>query len=618
MTRETPRDRGMTLIEVVVAMVVLGILAAATLTVILKAQEGSADNRSRVAAANLAAREIEMVRAQFGASKAGPRAVADAGTVTNPHPLSDGVAGQPLTLDGTAYTVVRSVAWNIVGNGASACDGGSLVKYPSLNVTVTVTWPDMHGVAPVVSSTTMAPEKGEGVQTGAAFVAVNVVDSDGEPNAGRSVRVSGAGTARTAVTDSSGCAVVEVTPGVAGTDYTAQMIDSGYVDISRAAQPSKPVGKVMPGALNNSVSFAYDRAASLRLRFVDSAGTPVDGGSLGSSSVTLVASEFSGPNGRSEWPVTGTVTSVVGLWPTQYGAYFGTTAPSEYRSADLEAGATVDLDVLVGAATSAIAGLPAGTTEVVAVPASATTCTGLGNRVVDPAGFTVLPGSWTFYATGAAFLCSPGPSAVALDDGANDGISWSTTTLRVNNAPAGSLWGVSRSRVGGATITTCPGPGYAGVAVPLDAARNGPLAIPAGDWFVYVTTGGAGDTCVSTPGSQYSMQLPYGAATTLTWPAQTTKLSVTSLRSSSTVVLSKTSLAGNNCRTSGDVRLGPTGSQSTSSTLSTTVSRPAAGTQTWYAYVLRSNTCTSIGTFVVGTASTDLSKAATATGPVGP
>jgi hypothetical protein len=232
---------------------------------------------------------------------------------------------------------------------------------------------------------------------------------------------------------------------------------------------------------------------------------------------------------------------------------------------------------------------------------------------VDPAGFTVLPGSWSFFATGPTVVCSPGPAAVPLDDGANDGIVWATTTLRVNNAPAGGLWGVERSRTNGASLPagTCPGPALAGVAVPLDGARTGALPTPAGDWFVYVTSGGAGDACVGTPTTQYSIQLPYGQPTTLTWPtapALTTTLTVTRIDTGTTVVLSKTQLGSNQCRTSGDVRLGPT--VSNNSSLSTTVPRPTSGTQSWYVYLLKNNACSSAGGFQIGTGTVQLSKSA--------
>ena len=200
-------------------MLVFGILASVVLGLVLSAQRTSVDNRNRVAAANLAAREVEYVREQFMATASGPMDVANAGTVNNPHPLAGGVAGDPLVLDGTAYSVVRSVMWNITGEtGVSACEGGTLVEHPSLIVTVRVTWPGMGITEPVVNQAVLAPDRGAGLPTTASFAAVAVKDSAGAPNPYRTVVVSSSSETRTGLTDTSGCAVIPLAPPVAGAE----------------------------------------------------------------------------------------------------------------------------------------------------------------------------------------------------------------------------------------------------------------------------------------------------------------------------------------------------------------------------------------------------------------
>ena len=163
MTPERERETGLTLVEVVVALVVLGILAMATLGILLNTQRTSVDARARVGAANLAAREIDLVREKFLASDDGPLTVANEGVVVNGNPLTGGAVGDPLELDGTQYTVRRSATWNIMGAGASACEGGSIVDHPALTVEVEVTWPGMGSTKPVRSSTILAPERGQGL-----------------------------------------------------------------------------------------------------------------------------------------------------------------------------------------------------------------------------------------------------------------------------------------------------------------------------------------------------------------------------------------------------------------------------------------------------------------------
>jgi prepilin-type N-terminal cleavage/methylation domain-containing protein len=524
------RERGMSLVEVVVAVVVLGVFSAAVLGVILQTQSAGVTNRARVAASNLAAREIDMVRDQFTRSNSSALAIAAAGTQTNPDPLDGQAAGAPLQVDGMSYTVVREVAWNLTGNGQSACDGGSLVVYPTLGVRVSVSWPHMGSVKPVVSTASLAPAKGQGIPGTASFVAVKVVDSLGQPSPDRGIKVSGGSESHTATTDDSGCAVVQVSPvaGV-GTTYTAQATDPGYVDISGTTGPVKNVGQIAQGQLNNSVTFTYDRAGTVQLHLVDPSGGTLDPATVAGATVTLVAGESSGATSASNPPVTGLTTTVSGLWPTSYGAFFGVTPPTTgYSTTPLPPGGTITIDVPVVMATGSLTGVPATSTSVIAVPGGSTTCTTSGARPVSAAGFSLVPGDWSFFATGPTFTCAPGPSAVSLAAGPNDGTPWVQTTLSVSGAPTGgTLWAVSRSKVPGATLTSCPGGAYAGVAVNVDSARTSPVVIPAGDWYVYRTDGAAGGACLGIPGGgQYSKVLTYGVANTLVWVAPNAVITV--------------------------------------------------------------------------------------------
>ncbi len=327
--RRNVGDAGFTMVELVVAMVVLGILAMAIVGMVLQTQQLGVANRSRIAAANLAAREIDIVRERFSSDKLAPVEIADQGTVTNPNPLRGQVAGEPLVVDGKAYTVKRTSAWNLLGSAKSACDGGSLVSFPTLRVDVEVTWKDMGAIAPVRASTAIAPSKDANIRGTSAYVAVHVVDAAGKPNVGRAVTVYSAAESRTGVTDPSGCAVIQVHPAAgAGTSFMAKLGDPGYVDVANTAAPEKIVGVVMRGALSNAVTFAYDRSASVKLRFVDSEGALVADSRIAGEPFTLVASEFAGASGSTLIVATGATMQLDDLWPTRYGAYYGSVAPA--------------------------------------------------------------------------------------------------------------------------------------------------------------------------------------------------------------------------------------------------------------------------------------------------
>lgn len=519
-TRSAHADDGMSLVEVLIAAVVLALLSTAVLGVVVRAQAANADTRSRTAAASLAQREIEYLREEFTRSAAAPLTIANAGVVTNPHPLPGGTAGQPLLLDNVPYTVTRAVQWNVTGAGASACEGGSLVSHPTLGVTVTVTWPDMGSTLPVVSHIQLAPPKGTGTSTTQAFVAVKVVDSRGAAHPGRAVRVTSAsGASTSALTDAAGCAVATATPPAAGTTYTATMIDSGYVDIAGVANPTKVTGVLRPGQLNASLSFAYDRAATLRLRIVDSGGTPLPDAQAAGAELTLVATESSGASASSSRTAAGTLTTITGLWPSRYGAYYGATPPGGgYGSVQLAPGAVGDLDVILELAAGEVIDLPPGADRVIAVR-GAGACTDPSARTVDPAGFTLIPGTWSFYAAGLSFDCSPGPASVALVSGPNGAVPFQPSTLRaIGVPPGGVLWAVSTSRATG--LTTCPDPATAATAQNVDGARTGGVAMAAGDWFVYRTAGTADGECLSVPRGAYPQNVAYGAVTPLVWVDQ--------------------------------------------------------------------------------------------------
>jgi hypothetical protein len=476
------------------------------------------DNRNRVAASNLAAREIDMVRGEFYRSSEAPLELANAGTTTNRRPLEGGTVGQPLVVDGTPYTVRTSTQWNVTGAGASACDGGSLVTYPTLGVTVAVSWPNMGTIQPVVTSATMAPEKGDGVVTStASFVAVRVTDAGGRPNPGRGVTVTGGGSTVSGTTDTQGCAVVQVQPAQSGTAYSARISDSGYVDISGTSNPSRSAGTITRGKLVNNVRFQVDRAGTANIRLVTDGGALLDDETARTTTITLVASEGAGNSTQRSMQASGPITQITGLWPTAYGAYVGTTVPSGgYTTANLSGGGTVDLNAVVAAARARLTAPPAGTTEVRAV-ASGRTCEDPTGRLVDPAAVSLLPGAWSFYATGATFTCAPGPGQVSLLAGDNGELVWEESTLQVTSAPEGALWAVNRARLGGAAPTSCPGPQAAAIAQNVDGARTGPVALAAGDWFIFATDGAAGGECRGVPSGQYSKVLAYGTATVLAW-----------------------------------------------------------------------------------------------------
>lgn len=629
--RRTTDEGGFTLIELVVAMVVLGAMAAAVVGILMNTQKAGVTNRARIAAANLAAREIDLVRQEFGATDAGPAAVADAGLVTNPHPLDGGTAGQPLVVDGMPYTVTRSAQWNITGTGASACEGGSLVAYPTLGVTVSVTWPHMGSVQPVVSTAALAPDKDTGIPTTDSFIAAKVTDQDAAPLTGIPVRAT-SGSTVTGFTDATGCAVIRVSPATTGTSYTVSVGDASYVDISGTPSPSKSTGVLNRGSIYTGASFSVAQPGSVTVRLVRADGQPLSNADVAGSKVTLVASEFSGASGATQRTVTGVMTTFPGMWPTTYGAYFGDAPPvGGYPVVDLAPGSNVQLDVEFTMASVAVGNLPAGATRIVAVPAgTATTCgagSGTSATVAGPTGtLSLVPGTYDLYVVGATFACSPGPAALALGSGENSPVLWGTTQLRLQGVPSGgTVWAVDRRLSGLSSPTTCPTT-VAAIARNVDGARSGAIDLPAGDWYVWQTAGAVTAACQSFPDLINPLAVAYGTTTTKSWASTPTyaTLRVTGISNNRFLVVS-TSTTTCSATTATPVPTLPVQGPTTSSnqTLQVQAPRPTSGTTVYNAYIWNKssgsgNRCSSIGTFVVGPSSGTLSKTQSSSGPVGP
>jgi prepilin-type N-terminal cleavage/methylation domain-containing protein len=255
-------EDGLTLIELLVAMTIFTMVALSLAYTLQNALITTRDARNRVQAANLAARELEIVRNDFGATTTGPATLAATSSVTNPHPLPGGTAGQPLRVDGTDFTVVRRVEWLPAGTGSSPCDGGSAVSYPSIGVNVQVTWDAMRGTNPVASNTVLTPPKGT-LNTSMAFVAVKILGAGGTGLAGVPVTLSGPGGSPVVVSAVDGCAVFSLS--TMGT-YSAAISSAGYVTFDGQPGATKTGITVTAGTMQQ-VNFSYDRAATLMTAF---------------------------------------------------------------------------------------------------------------------------------------------------------------------------------------------------------------------------------------------------------------------------------------------------------------------------------------------------------------
>jgi prepilin-type N-terminal cleavage/methylation domain-containing protein len=300
-------DEGLSLIECLMALIIFGIVAGGLSFALQAAGHTSANNRLRVQAANLAARELEIDRNEFNATAAGPVSLGASGSVSNPHNiLTTAAAGSPLVLDGVPFTVARDVQWLPTGTGESPCDGGSLVTYPTLKVTASVTWNNMGNTKPIANSTLLTPPKTL-VATTTAFIAVKVTGANGSGVDNMPVVFTKSASTQTIYTESDGCAVF------ATTDYgnwTATLSKLGYVTTDLF--PSRSLTTNVTAGSLSQVPMSYDRAVTINAMQASISGY-LPPTSL--PPLTLYNTGLPAPDVTKVTSVTAASTLVSGLWP---------------------------------------------------------------------------------------------------------------------------------------------------------------------------------------------------------------------------------------------------------------------------------------------------------------
>ena len=92
----TRPDEGLSMVELLMAMLIFGIAASAIMGGFLTSLKSTRSDRNRIQASTLAARELEITRNEFFATGGGgPAALAANDYLVNPHPLPGGTAGNP-------------------------------------------------------------------------------------------------------------------------------------------------------------------------------------------------------------------------------------------------------------------------------------------------------------------------------------------------------------------------------------------------------------------------------------------------------------------------------------------------------------------------------------------
>ena len=245
-------DSGVSLVEVLVAMLVLAIVMTGVAYGLNQSMGLSRTSRDREAAANLVAQALDEARAI---------------------PEFDDVADAEWaeTVNGVDFNVRRTVALQTDDDTPIPCSGGVAGFWRYKSVNVEVTWPNMVLPSPVTGDTLLVPPIGFFDPT-LGNAAVQVLNAAAEPvyNARVQMDQLDGGGFETRYTDSEGCVFVE---GLTAGEWEFTVSRSGYVDQEGNTEPQQVVG--VAARSTTSLQFDLDESATIVADLPDGAASSV-------------------------------------------------------------------------------------------------------------------------------------------------------------------------------------------------------------------------------------------------------------------------------------------------------------------------------------------------------
>jgi len=407
--RTARNDDGMSLIEVVVALMVFAIISLgvgySTLTIVKMTD----DTRARQVASNLATSEIDIARA-----------------LKDPFDIVNGE--RTVKVGSETFTITRSTSW-VETSGADVGCGTGTGTLQAKRVNVTVTWAGMLSTTQPVRSDTLISPDNRINDPSLGTIRISVLGADGSGSPGVTVTItptSGQAALSTQPdpTDSDGCSfALKVLPG----SYKVAISRAGSIDDAQNTAPFKSVTVVAGGSV--AAPFTYDYAATfnlvyasgtpklpdnLQMSYVNTYGVYLDTGRKTQIALHPFSSGYTPIAGKYIAPIDATpgVAAKPGCVSVDPGAWKSATV-NNVLLADgarpdpvaTSPGGTVGMNVPMGVLTVAISGTTTLTAESATAPASASDpgCSVAmsysfgsvtGNQTI------ALPyGSWTLYTT---------------------------------------------------------------------------------------------------------------------------------------------------------------------------------------------------------------------------
>jgi Tfp pilus assembly protein PilV len=290
-------EAGLTLIEVVVTTLMVGLIAAGTATALIATSNASGQEQLRSEADALAAQDLDQLRSLSDEQLNG---------------LQDGAAprSHQQAFQGTTFTVSSSASFTSAGASVTGCTTGAAAFY---KIASTVSW--RQG-----TSTQSLEEDSLLTRPVTGGLLVQVSDPSNNPLSGVAVVANGASW-QTAQTNSAGCTQFA---GLTSGSYTVTLSKSGYVDINGNATPS--YNPVAVGSSGGQLTGLQLGAASgpISATFKAATGGTGEAGGL-SWSATGMTAPGANPLATANPTTTGTTASSgsQSLYPTSYAVWGG-------------------------------------------------------------------------------------------------------------------------------------------------------------------------------------------------------------------------------------------------------------------------------------------------------
>jgi hypothetical protein len=309
------RETGDTMIEVVVAAMIVALIAAATFVGFGAVAHVAGAQRHQVQANELAQQDEERLR---GLSVTELAAVEPAGSTTLASAQLYGNSSYQETVDSEVYTITSVAKFVSASSGGLSCTTGGSSTADYVETSSTVTWgTNNDGRQPVVENSLLSPPSGGGLITSAT-------NANGAALAGATISIEGPGSitnTQTLTTDANGCAVFA---GLVGGTYTVTASDTGYETDTGVTNPSQSV-ILVAGATQTLQAFQLGQSW-IQATFL----TAINGAAL--SPINWDSFSIDNTNYTQSYGTVGTFTSPVSsnsLYPATYSAYAGTCSADD-------------------------------------------------------------------------------------------------------------------------------------------------------------------------------------------------------------------------------------------------------------------------------------------------